>query len=98
MVLQAACPHCGSTRYKRNGPMPTGKQNHRCKRCGWAFVLVPENPVSTEAQWAVIARLLRERLSLRGIGRAMVQRFEAAPHHLYLQPSGGTPAVVLQRL
>jgi insertion element IS1 protein InsB len=56
-----------------------------------------------------IERLLLERISLRGICRAvgvglwwllqfMVERFEAAPGHLYIQPSGDTPAVVLQRL
>jgi len=27
----------------------------------------------------------------------MVEQFQAAPEHLYIQPSGGTPAVVLQR-
>jgi insertion element IS1 protein InsB len=109
MVLREACPQCGSTWYKRNGHIHTGKQNHRCKLCGRAFVLVPENHVSTEEQWALIERLLLERISLRGICRAvgvglqwllqfMVERFQAAPEHLYVEPPRGTPAVILQRL
>ena len=94
---------------KRNGHIHTGKQNHRCKLCGRAFVLNPENQVITEEQRALIERLLLERISLRGICRAvgvglhwllqfMVERFQAAPEHLYVEPAGGTPAVILQRL
>ena len=63
----------------------------------------------TEGQRALIERLLLERISLRGICRAvgvglqwllqfMVTRFQAAPEHLYVEPPGGTPAVILQRL
>lgn len=109
MVLREACPQCGSTWFKRNGHIHTGKQNHRCKVCGRTFVLHPENQMITDEQRALIERLLLERISLRGICRAvdvglqwllqlMVERFEAAPEHLNIQPSGGTPAVVLQRL
>jgi insertion element IS1 protein InsB len=109
MVLREACPQCGSTWFKRNGHIHTGKQNHRGKLCGRAFVLNPENPVITEAQRALIERLLLERISLRGICRAvgvglqwllqfMVAQFQAAPEHLYVEPPGGPPAVILQRL
>jgi insertion element IS1 protein InsB len=49
------------------GTRPTGKQNHRCKVCGRAFVLTPENRVITEEQRVLIERLLLERISLRGI-------------------------------
>jgi hypothetical protein len=89
--------------------MHTGKQNHRCKLCGRAFVLVPENYVITEEQRALIARLLIERISLRGICRTvgvglqwllqfMVEWFQAAPEHLYAEAPSGAPVVVLQRL
>jgi insertion element IS1 protein InsB len=72
-------------------------------------VLNPENQVITEEQRTLIERLLLERISLRGICRAvgvglqwlwqvMVERFQAAPEHLYVKPPGGTPAVILQRL
>jgi len=73
------------------------------------FDLVPENYVITAEQRALIERLLLERISLRGICRAigvglrwllyfMADRFTAAPAHLYVQPTGGTQKVVLHRL
>jgi len=109
MIMREACPQCGSTWYKRNGHIHTGKQNHRCKLCGRAFVFTPENVVITEEQRALVERLLLERISLRGICRAvgvglqwllqfMVVRFQAAPEDLYIKPTGGTSAVILQRL
>src|SRR5262245_37580606 len=104
-----ACPQCGSQWYKRNGHIHTGKQNHRCKVCGRAFVLTPENSVITEQQRALIERLLLERISLRGICRAvgvglqwllqfMSARFQAAPEDLYVKPADNPPTVILQRL
>jgi insertion element IS1 protein InsB len=109
LTPREACPQCGSRWYKRNGHIHTGKQNHRCKHCGRAFVLTPENAVITEEQRALIKRLLLERISLRGICRAvgvglqwllqfMVTRFQAAPEDLYTKPAEGTPTVILQRL
>jgi insertion element IS1 protein InsB len=109
MVPREACPQCGSTWYKRNGHIHTGKQNHRCKQCGRAFVRNPENQVITEEQRTLIERLLLERISLRGICRAvgvglrwllqfMVERFQAAPEHLYVESPVDTRAVILQRL
>jgi insertion element IS1 protein InsB len=109
MFRREACPQCGSAWYKRNGHIHTGKQNHKCKACGRAFVLVPENHVITEEQQALIERLLLERISLRGICRAvgvglrwllhfMVMRFATAPDHLYVQPTAGTQKVILHRL
>jgi transposase-like protein len=66
MTPREACPQCGSRWYKRNGHIHTGKQNYRCKMCGRAFVLHPENSVITEEQRVLIERLLLERISLRG--------------------------------
>jgi hypothetical protein len=76
---------------------------------GRAFVLSPDNPVITEEQRTRIERLLRERISLRGICRAvgvglrwllelMVERFQAAPEQLYVRPPAGTQVVILHRL
>src|SRR5262244_3745878 len=109
MVEREACPQCGSRQYKRNGRSHSGKQNHKGKACGRAFVLVPENHVITEEQQAVIARLLLERISLRGICRVigvglrwllsfMGERFTAAPDDLYLRSTAGTQSVILHRL
>jgi insertion element IS1 protein InsB len=109
MIPREACPQCGATWYKKNGHIHTGKQNHRCNVCGRAFVLIPENHVITEEQRALIARLLLERISLRGICRAvgvglqwllqfMVGRFQAAPEHLHVELPSSAPTVILQRL
>jgi insertion element IS1 protein InsB len=109
MVPRETCPQCGSRWYKRNGHIHTGKQNHRCKRCGRAFVLNPENQVITEEQRILIDRLLLERISLRGICRAvgvglrwlsqfMVERFRTAPDHLNVKLPASPPAVILHRL
>src|SRR6266403_5201978 len=98
MIMRKACPRCGSTWYKRNGHIHTGKQNHRCKVCGRAFVLNPEHQVITEEQRTLIERLLLERISLRGSCRAvgvglrwllqfLVTQFQAAPEDLYVKPA-----------
>jgi hypothetical protein len=95
--------------FKRNGHMHTGKQNPRCKVCGRAFVLTPEKCVIIAAQRTLIERLLLERISLRGICRAvgvglqwlwqfMVTRCQAAPDDLYAKSAGGSPTVIVQRL
>jgi len=108
MTPREACPQCGSRWDKRNGHLQTGKQNHRGNVCGRALVLTPENSVITEEQRVLSARRLLERISLRGICRAvgvglqwllplMGARFQAAPEHLYVKPADGGPAVILQR-
>jgi insertion element IS1 protein InsB len=109
MITREVCPQCGSTWYKKNGHTHTGKQNHRCKMCGRAFVRSPENFLITEEQRTLIERLLLERISLRGICRAvgvglrwllqfMVERFQAAPDHLHVKLSANSPTVIVQRL
>jgi transposase-like protein len=59
MRLREACPQCGSSWHKKNGHIHTGKHNHRCKLCGRAFVLTPENSVITEEQRVLVERLLQ---------------------------------------
>jgi len=109
MSTREGCLQCGSTQYKKNGYTHTGKQNHKCKACGWAFVAIPENRLITTEQRTLVERLLLERISLRGICRTvgvglkwllhfMVERFAAAPDPLYVRPPQGTPAVILQQL
>ena len=69
----------------------------------------PRESVITEEQRVLIERLLLERISLRGICRAvgvglqwllqfMGARFQAAPDDLHTKPADGAPSVILQRL
>ena len=97
MVMRDACPRCGSRHHKKNGHIHNGKQNHRCKACGCQFVReFAQRRVSAECR-ALVERLLKERLSLRGICRAvgvsmtwlmgfLVECYAAAPTHLNVHP------------
>jgi insertion element IS1 protein InsB len=96
MVLREDCPRCGSSHHKKNGHIHNGKQNHRCKACGRQFVLEFEQRRVSSEHRVLIERLLQERLSLRGICRAvgvgmkwlmgfLVECYEAAPVHLNVQ-------------
>lgn len=108
MVVRDACPGCGSTQFKKHGHIHSGKQNHQCKACGRQFVVSAEERIISDEQRTLIGHLLRERISLRGICRAvgisltwllhfMVERFAACPDHLYVQlPVSATDVVIRQ--
>jgi insertion element IS1 protein InsB len=109
MVIRKVCPRCKSSKYKKNGHIYNGKQNHYCHDCGRQFVQCFEQYLITEERRALIERLLVERISLRGICRAvgvtlkwllgfLVQCFEALPEHLHVQPVTCTHNVMIQRL
>lgn len=69
--IRDSCPECGSVRCKKNGHIHNGKQNYRCKACGRSFVACPENRAISSEKRALIEQLLLERISLRGICRAV---------------------------
>jgi insertion element IS1 protein InsB len=71
MVVRDICPACGSNRYKKNGHTRHGKQNHRCTACQRQFMATAEDHRITDEQRTLIEHLLRERISLRGICRAV---------------------------
>ncbi len=109
MVVRDVCPRCQSPKYKKNGHIHNGKQNHHCHACGRQFVDCFAQYLISEDTRALIERLLVERISLRGICRAvgvtlkwlvgfLVQRFAALPDHLNVQPIGRIQDVVIQRL
>ncbi len=109
MVVRDACPGCGSPQFKNNGPIHSGKQNHQCQACGRQFVASAEDHIVSDEERTAIEHLLRERISLRGICRAvgvsltwllrcMAERLSAGPDHLYAQLPVGPTAVVIQRL
>ena len=63
-----SCPHCQSTRLKKNGTTANGKQKYYCHDCGKYGTLNP-TPRYTEARKEEILRAYQERSSLRGIER-----------------------------
>jgi insertion element IS1 protein InsB len=109
MITRDACPRCQAPKYEKNGHIHNGQQNHQCHACGRQVVdYFALNLISVDTR-VLIERLLVERISLRGIGRAvgvtlkwlvgfLVQCFEALPDHLNVQPLGRTQDVVIQRL
>jgi insertion element IS1 protein InsB len=109
MIVRDACPACGSTRFKKNGHTHNGKQQHQCKACPRQFVQCAEPYRISDETRALIERLLREQISLRGICRAVgvglkwllgfiVNCFKTLPDHLYVQPITGNADVMIQRL
>ena len=109
MVIRDVCPRCQSPKFKKNGHIHNGKQNHHCHNCGRQFVSCFEQDRIADERRALVERLLLERISLRGICRAvgvtlkwllgfLVQCFQALPDHLHVQPVICTRNVVIQRL
>src|SRR5687767_9992907 len=100
---------CGSSAVPKTRNQFNGKQNHQCKACGRQFVVRAERCAISEEQRALVERLLREKISLHGICRAvgvglkwlmhfMVECFAACPDHLQAQLPTGPTDVVMQRL
>jgi transposase-like protein len=81
---------------QKNGHTRHGKQNHQCKACEHQFVATAEGRFISDEQRTMIEHLLRERISLRGIRRAvgvsltwllhfMVERFATCPDDLHVR-------------
>src|SRR5919205_459656 len=109
MVVRDACPGCGSIQFKKNGHIHSGKQNHRCKACGRQFVASAEDRIIADEQRTLVEHLLRERISLRGICRAvgvsltwllhfMVECFATCPDHLHARPPARSAKVWVYKL
>jgi IS1 family transposase len=109
MLIRDACPACGSSRYKKNGHTRHGKQNHQCKACERQFSATAEDYLIADERRTRVEHLLRERISLRGICRAvgvsltwllhfLVECFMACPDDLHIQLPARPTAVVMSRL
>jgi insertion element IS1 protein InsB len=109
MLIRETCPACGSSRYKKNGHTRHGKQNHQCKACERQFSATADDRLIADEQRKRIEQLLCERISLRGICRAvgvsltwllhfMVECFTACPDDLHVEFPTRPTAVVLSRL
>src|SRR5438874_13312409 len=64
------CPRCQATHVVRNGRLRSGAPNFLCRGCGRRFVARPRRGPVTDERKDLVRRLLRERMSLRGIARA----------------------------
>src|SRR6266498_5806566 len=109
MLIRNACPACGSSRYKKNGHTRHGKQNHQCKACERQFSATADDRLVADERRTRVEHLLRERISLRGICRAvgvsltwllhfMVERFVACPDDLHVRIPRYPTDVVMRRL
>jgi IS1 family transposase len=109
MIIPESCPACGSTRYKKNGHTRHGKQNHFCKNCERQFSADAEHLFISAKRRTEIENLLRERISLRGICRAMglsltwllhfmVQCFASCPAHLHVWLPSSPAGVFIYKL
>jgi insertion element IS1 protein InsB len=109
MVIRDVCPRCQSSKDTKNGHIHNGKQHHQCHACGRQFVECFEQSLIADHTRALIERLLMERISLRGICRAvgvglkwllgfLVHCVAALPDHLNVQPITSHQDVMIQRL
>ena len=106
MVIPESWPACGSTRYKNNGHTRHGKQHHLCKNCERQFSAGAANLRISSQRRTEIANLLRERISLRGICRAVgvslpwllhfrVECFASCPAHFHVRlPTSPAPVLI----
>ena len=65
------CPGCAATHVVRNGHNRSGAANFLCRGCGRPFVARPKKGPVPAATRDLIRRLLRERMALRAIARAV---------------------------
>jgi len=71
VTMKIRCPVCKSTKFKKNGHIHNGKQNHYCKKCGRQFVKEPKQKLISLEKREYIRKLLLERIPLLGICRTM---------------------------
>jgi hypothetical protein len=63
MVIRDGCPQCQSPKYKKNGHIHHGKQNHQGRDWGRQFVQCFEQYLISDDTRGLIERLLVERIS-----------------------------------
>jgi IS1 family transposase len=79
MFIQHICPNCSSSNIVKNGRTYYGKARNKCQDCQRQFVVVRRYPPLSHEQKRRIELLLAERISLKGICRAL----EIQAHQLY---------------
>ena len=69
-LAESVCLFCGSKHIVKNGYIHNGTPKKQCKACSRQFVTNPQKRrISSEIK-QLIDKLLKERISLRGIARA----------------------------
>jgi insertion element IS1 protein InsB len=96
------------TSTRKKGHTRHGKQNYQCKACERQFVTTAEDRRIADEQRTMVEHLLRERIALRGICRAvgvnltwllhfLVQCSTACPDDLHVQLPTRPTDVVIRR-
>jgi transposase-like protein len=70
-MITLSCPHCGNTALIKFGTNRSGTPRCRCHGCGRTFTRAPKNRTMTPEREALILGALKERISQRGIARAL---------------------------
>jgi len=70
-MIALSCPHCGDTAVIKFGTNRSGTPRCRCRGCGRTFTRSPKSRAMTPEREALILRALKERISQRGIARAL---------------------------
>lgn len=70
-MIALTCNHCQSAEVIRFGKNASGTPRFRCKECGKTWVQNPQSRKLSDAKAAQIVGALAERISQRGIARAL---------------------------
>lgn len=89
--LVPPCPRCPAARVVRNGHNRSGSPNFLCRGCGRPFVARPRKGPVPEATQQLVRRLLRERVALRAIARAVGVSRSWLPRFVNALYRQGTP-------
>lgn len=87
-----ACPHCKEAKHvTKHGATEAGTKRALCTACNKTFAINPKSKAVTPEKEAAILRLLEERITIRGICRAV----KCGPQTVYatLKKSGVAPQV-----
>jgi transposase-like protein len=65
ITINLYCPHCQSTKIKKNGNKPYKKQNYLCKNCGRQFI--GDHALTYKGcHWQLYKRI--DKMLVRGVG------------------------------
>ena len=70
-MIALPCPHCGSAALIKFGTNRSGTPRCRCRGCGRTFTRAPKSRAMTPEREALILGALKERISQRGLARAL---------------------------